>query len=203
MVILSCHQIFLLFLIFIYIILNLLGKDGVSDYKKIEMGKSEQLSSVLHMVEAFALVMLCTYRLTSRRLSVLILKEVKCLLKLLNCSECPPVIDIMDQYCPQVIEKCLPLLPPAERTAIQSVPHVDLQWLADRNSSVWTAGLFEDGSVKNSSTYNFTVTDPWSVCYFGFLERDRILSLCPIMTVHSWPIVFTRLNALYSVVDPT
>lgn len=147
--------------------------------------------------------MLCTYRLTTRRLSVLILKEVKSLLKTLNCSEHPPVIDIVDQYCPQVIEKCLPLLPPAEKTAVQGVGTIDLQWLADRSSSVWTAGLFEDGSIKNAANYNFTVVDPWSVCYFGFLERDRLFSLCTLMAMHSWPIVYTRLNALYSVVDPT
>lgn len=171
--------------------------------KRTDIGKSEPLSSVLHLVEALALVMLCNYRLSTRRLSVFILKEVKCLLKLLNCSENPPVIDVMDQCCVQVIEKCLPLLPPTEKTAIQAAGNIDLQWLADRNSSVWTAGLFEDGIVKNSANYNFSVVDPWSVCYFGFLERDRLLSLCPIMTMHSWPIVFTRLNALYSVVDPT
>lgn len=171
--------------------------------RKVEVGKSESLASVLHLVEALALVMLSTYRLSTRRLSVLILKEVKCLLKLLNCSDYPAVIDIMDQYCPQVVEKCLHLLPPAEKTAVQSVANIDLQWIADRNSSTWTAGLFEDGSVKNVATYNFSVVDPWSVCYFGFLERDRILSACPIATMHSWPIVFTRLNALYSVVDPT
>ncbi|KAG5899998.1 hypothetical protein JTB14_009085 [Gonioctena quinquepunctata] len=171
--------------------------------KRTDVVKSEPLSSVLHLVEALALVMLCTYRLTTRRLSVLILKEVKSLLKVLNCSEHPPVIDVMDQYCSQVVEKCIPLLPPTEKTAIQAVANIDLQWLADRNSSVWTAGLFEDGSVKNAANYNFHVVDPWSVCYFGFLERDIILSMCPLMTMHSWPIVFTRLNALYSVVDPT
>lgn len=171
--------------------------------RKTELGKSESLSSVLHLVEALALVMLSTYRLSTRRLSVLILKEVKCLLKILNCSDHPSVIDIIDQYCPQVVEKCLLLLPPTEKTAIQSVANIDLQWIVDRNSSIWTAGLFEDGSVKNSATYNFSVVDPWSVCYFGFLERDRILSACPVATMHSWPIVFTRLNALYSVVDPT
>ncbi|XP_057665202.1 protein furry isoform X1 [Diorhabda carinulata] len=174
--------------------------------KRTDTSKSEPLASVLHYVEALALVMLCTYRLSTRRLSVMILKEVKSLLKVLNCSENPPVIDIMDQYCPQVVEKCLPLLPPAEKTAIQAVGligAVDLQWLADRSSSVWTVGLFEDGSVKNAANYNFSVTDPWSICYFGFLETDRLLSSCTLMAMHSWPIVFTRLNALYSVVDPT
>ncbi|XP_066250595.1 protein furry isoform X1 [Euwallacea similis] len=167
--------------------------------KKTEAsGKSEPLSSVLHLVEALAVVVLCNYRLTSRRLSVLILKEVKGLLKLLMCSNNVPVIDVLDQNCSCVLERCLPLLPLAEKAAIQAVASVDFQWLSDRNSSAWTIGLVEEGSNKG-----FNVVDPWSLCLFGFLEKDKILSLCPVMTMHSWPIVFTRLNALYSVVDPT
>lgn len=147
--------------------------------------------------------MLCSYRLTTRRISVLILKEVKCLLKILNCSENPAVIDVIDQCFPQVIEKCLPLLPASEKTAIQAVANVDFQWLAERSSSTWQVGLSEDGSIKNGATYNFTANDPWSVCLFGFLERDKVLSQCPIMIMHTWPTVYNRLNALYSVVDPT
>lgn len=181
-------------------------KSGPADpnlSKRTDTCKSESLSSVLHLVEALALVMLCTYRLTTRRLSVMILKEVKSLLKILNCSEFPPVIDIMDQCCYQVVEKAIHLLPPTEKSAIQAVPNIDLQWLSDRNSSAWTAGLFEDGSIKNTTNYNFSVVDAWSISLFGFLERNRILSSCPQVTVHSWSIVFSRLNALYSVVDPT
>ncbi|KAL1517075.1 hypothetical protein ABEB36_000886 [Hypothenemus hampei] len=166
--------------------------------KKNDMGKSEPLSSVLHLVEALAVVMLCNYRSTSRRLSVLILKEVKSLLKILCCSDNNPVIDVLDQNCFTVLERCLPLLPAAEKTVIQAVTNIDFQWLADRNTSTWTVGLIEEGSNKN-----FNVEDPWSFCLFGFLEKDKILSLCPMMIMHSWPIVFSRLNALYSVVDPT
>jgi len=71
--------------------------------------------------------------------------------------------------------------------------------IVDRNSSAWT--MVEESTNKNQ--YSFNVVDLWSSCLFGFLEKDKILSLCPMMTMHSWPIVFTRLNALYSVVDPT
>ncbi|XP_050300806.1 protein furry isoform X2 [Anthonomus grandis grandis] len=171
--------------------------------KKTDIGKSEPLSSVLHLVEAFAVVMLCNYRLTSRRLCVLILKEVKSLLKLLGCSENVPVIDVLDQNCASILERCLPLVSPADKAAIQTATNIDFQWLADRNSSTWTMGLIEEGSNKNQIPYTFNVIDPWSVCLFGFLEKDKLLSLCPIMTLHSWPIVYTRLNALFSVVDPT
>lgn len=171
--------------------------------KRTDTPKSEPVSSVLHLVEALALVMLCNYRVSSRRVSVLILKEVKCLLKLLNCSEEPPVIDVIDPCCAQAVEKCLSLLPAVEKTALQGISNVDLQWLADRNSCIWTAGLHEDGSLKPGSGFSLNNADPWSICLFSFLEKDRILSLCPAVVSHSWPIVFTRLNTLFPVVDPT
>lgn len=172
--------------------------------KKPDSAKSEPLSSVLHLVEAYALVMLCNIRLSPRRLSVHILKDTKILLKTLNCSEDQPVIDVIDRCCPQVLEKCLPHLPATEKAAAQAVSSViDLQWLADRSACIWTAGLHEDGNLKNGSSFNLNSIDPWSICLFGFLERDRILSLCPTVVSHSWPVVFNRVNTLFPVIDPT
>lgn len=51
-----------------------------------------------------------------------------------------PVIDVIDACCPAVLEKCYPMLPPAEKAAAASTSNVDLQWIADRSSCVWTAG---------------------------------------------------------------
>ncbi|XP_025832530.1 protein furry homolog [Agrilus planipennis] len=192
-----------------------LGKDSGDLTKSVfrELGgtkkldttqKPEPLSSVLHLVEAYALVMLCNVRLSPRRLSVHILKDVKYLLKTLNCSDDQPIIDVIDRSCSQVIEKCFPHLPATEKAAAQSVANVDLQWLADRSACVWTAGLHEDGNaVKNTSGFNLTSADPWSICLFGFLEKDRILGVCHAAVTHSWPIVFTRVNTLFPVIDPT
>lgn len=178
-------------------------KSNTSLNKRSDNSKSEPMSSVLHLVEALALVMLCNYRATTKRLSVVILKEVKSLLKVSNCSPNQPVIDVIDRVCGKVVEKCLPLLPPTEKTAVLNASSIDLQWLVDRTTSAWNAGLAEDGTIKSGSTYTFNIIDPWSICLFGFLEKNKILSLCPSVTAHSWPLVFTRLNALYSVVDPT
>jgi len=50
------------------------------------------------------------------------------------------VIDVIDACCPAVLEKCYPMLPPAEKAAAASTSNVDLQWIADRSSCVWTAG---------------------------------------------------------------
>lgn len=49
------------------------------------------------------------------------------------------VIDLMERWCPAVLDICTPLLPAAEKTAMQSAT-LDMQWIADRTSSVWTAG---------------------------------------------------------------
>lgn len=51
-----------------------------------------------------------------------------------------PVIDVIDSCCPTVLEKCYHMLPPAEKAAAASTSNVDLQWIADRSSCVWTAG---------------------------------------------------------------
>lgn len=216
--------------------------------------KVEPVSNIFYLVEGFALVMLCNCRLYPRRLAVHILREIKLLLKTLgnyiicityamhynlvisyiHCiifSGAPeddqPVIDVIDACCPVVLEKCYPMLPPAEKAAAASTSNVDLQWIADRSSCVWTAGntsfatfsickshyirlyLFyvagfhDENSTKSSSSLNLNGADPWASCLFAFLEKDRVLTLCPNAVAHSWPIVFTRINSLFSVVDPT
>lgn len=130
--------------------------------------KVESVSNIFYLVEGFALVMLCNCRLYPRRLAVHILREVKLLLKTLGnlytshslqdvCTyilhtfvifsflggleDDQPVIDVIDACCPAVLEKCYPMLPPAEKAAAASTSNVDLQWIADRSSCVWTAGI--------------------------------------------------------------
>lgn len=61
------------------------------------------ISTTLSLVEGFALVMLCNYRPAPRRLAVHILKEIKCIMKLLSLPETEqPLIDVMDRCCPKV-----------------------------------------------------------------------------------------------------
>ncbi len=38
----------------------------------------------------------------------------------------------------QVLEKCLPMLPQAEKVAILNANVIDLQWITDRTSGIWT-----------------------------------------------------------------
>lgn len=61
------------------------------------------ISTTLHLVEGFALVMLCNYRPGPRKLAVHILKEAKMIMKYLGLPEIePPLIDVIDKCCPQV-----------------------------------------------------------------------------------------------------
>ncbi|BFF97919.1 protein furry [Drosophila madeirensis] len=183
------------------------------------------LATTLHFVEGFALVLLCNYRPYLRKLAAMILKEVKNLMRALGIPETePPLIDVMDRCVPPIVEKCLPLLPQTEKTAILNANCIDLQWIAERSSGVWLAGLTDDTSKSSTSTLNLSQAsstaasaaaiaaaastaqppfDPWATCLFGLLERQRILQQCPSAVAQAWPICFTRLNALYSVIDPT
>ena len=59
-----------------------------------------------------------------------------------------PVIDVIDACCPAVLEKYYYMLPPAEKAAAATTSNVDLQWIADRSSCVWTAGKFSYSIIR-------------------------------------------------------
>ncbi|GIX72811.1 protein furry [Caerostris extrusa] len=153
-----------------------------------EQNKIDHLCSVLHLVEAVALVMLCHCRLPPRRVAVHILKETKALLKILvpSCEE-DYVSEVIDQCCPLVAEKCLPLLPPAEKAALLSASHIDLQWLTERNSSAWTSGLHDttEGSNKLSSNLEISENSGLDPCYLDLNpandNRASLLRPAPVV----------------------
>ncbi|XP_046390276.1 protein furry [Ischnura elegans] len=174
---------------------------------------------VFHFVEGFALVMLCQCRPTPRRLVVPILREAKALVKITGCSsDEEAVIDVIDRCCPKLVESILSLLPPAEKTAALTAPCVDLQWLTERSSSIWTAGIQEEGQPKvagsgTSSSQMDVNSDPWFACLMGFLVSRGVgvlptgvgglLWQCPSAVSYSWPVAFSRLHSLFTVVDPS
>lgn len=170
------------------------------------------LSTTLHFVEGFALVLLCNCKPFLRKSAANILKEVKNLMKALNIATTePPLIDVIDKCCPYVLEKCLPHLPQTEKTAILNANCIDLQWIADRTSSVWLGSSDSDSS--KSSTINLNTSsavqssqtqfDAWATCLFGFVEKNNLLQACPSAISQAWPILYLRVTALYAVIDPT
>ncbi|XP_065087337.1 protein furry isoform X3 [Ochlerotatus camptorhynchus] len=172
-------------------------------------GHEVPLATTMHMVEGLALVMLCNCRPAPRKFAVSILKEVKILMKALGIVENePPLIDVIDRCCPQVLEKCLHMLPQADRTAMLNANVIDLQWIVDRNSGVWTVGHIEDSAKASTLTLCHSQSsgqtyDPWSVCLFGFMERQHVLQHCPTAVAQAWPICYQRVTSLFNVIDPT
>jgi len=163
-------------------------------------------TKVLHNAEGLALAMLCHIRLSPRRVTVNILKEVKLLFRLTsaNRSSDMAVIDVMDRCTREVLDQNFGLIPPADRAAAAAQTIIDLQWLADRNTQQWTAGFHDDGTTRSGSgsTQHLFGNDPWSACILAFLEDSRLPSKCPTSILHTWPIVHTRLTQLFSTVDP-
>ncbi|XP_049542885.1 protein furry isoform X2 [Anopheles darlingi] len=173
-------------------------------------GHEQPLATTMQMVEGLALVMLCNCRSQPRKFAVSILKEVKMLKKLLGIPETePPLIDVIDRCCPQALEKCLHMLPQTDRTAMLNANVIDLQWIVDRNSGVWTTGHVEESTKASTLTLCLSQSalgqayDPWSVCLFGFMERTRVLQHCPSVVAQAWPICYQRVTSLFNVIDPT
>ncbi|XP_064103219.1 protein furry-like isoform X6 [Macrobrachium nipponense] len=178
---------------------------GVGDLHHLHLHQRGDHSDVLHLAEGFALVLLCSCRQAPRRVAVAILREVKLLAKALG-EDSPisePVIDVMDRWCGRIVESVMSLLPPGERSAVTATTNIDLQWLADRSSSVWTGGFIEDSSIKSGSVQHLACEDVWALVLCGFVLHGRVFSSCPQAISHAWPIVYTRANSLYSIVDPT
>lgn len=74
----------------------------------------------------------------------MIMKEMKNLSRALGVPESEPhLIDVIDKYCPQVLDKCLPMLPQVDRMAILNANVIDLQWIADRSGGIWNTGSVE------------------------------------------------------------
>ncbi|XP_041986547.1 protein furry isoform X3 [Aricia agestis] len=167
--------------------------------------KPEPLASVIRGAEALGLVMLCQSKAYPRRLAVHILRETKCLLEKLQLTrDEPALIDAADAHVPHFTEKCLPILPPAEKQAVLAAGQPDLVWVAERSHAVWTAGLQHDEtSTKNSWSGSSTNgADPWEIVLFGLLEKSRVPAKCPATVLQAWPILHARIHALYTIIEP-
>jgi len=46
-------------------------------------------------------------------------------------------------------------------------------------------------------------SDPWGTILFGILSQNILMKQCPSVAVQSWPLVFSRVHNLFTVIDPT
>ncbi|KAL0994847.1 hypothetical protein UPYG_G00128010 [Umbra pygmaea] len=158
--------------------------------------------SVLHAVEGLALLLLCSCQVSTRKLAVSVLREIRMLFNTIGHPEDDdkPMIEVMDQLSPAVMESFVHVAV-SDSSTLPLSHHVDLQYLVE-----WSARLVSSAyDVKSPShvwIYAQCVKDPWVLCLHSFLHQDHLPKLCPTALSYAWPYAFTRLQLLLPLVDP-
>ncbi|NXA51690.1 FRY protein, partial [Nothocercus julius] len=159
-------------------------------------------SNVLHAVEGFALVLLCSFQVATRKLAVLILREIRALFLALGQAEDDdrPMIDVMDQLSSSILESFIHVAV-SDSTAIPLTHNVDLQWLVEWNA-VLVNSHYDVKSPSHVWIFAQSVKDPWVLCLFSFLRQENLPKHCPTALSYAWPYAFTRLQLIMPLVDP-
>uniref|UniRef100_A0A8C7L5H4 FRY microtubule binding protein n=1 Tax=Oncorhynchus kisutch TaxID=8019 RepID=A0A8C7L5H4_ONCKI len=156
--------------------------------------------SVLHAVEGLALLLLCSCQTSTRKLAVSVLREIRILFNTIGHDDDKPMIEVMDQLSPAVMDSFVHVAV-SDSSTLPLSHHVDLQWLVE-----WTARLVSSAyDVKSPShvwIYAQCVKDPWVLCLHSFLRQEHLPKLCPTALSYAWPYAFTRLQLLLPLVDP-
>ncbi|XP_018100157.1 FRY microtubule binding protein L homeolog isoform X3 [Xenopus laevis] len=159
-------------------------------------------SNVLHAVEGFALLLLCSFQMATRKVAVLILKEVRALFLALGQAEedDKPMVDVLDQLSPSILESFLHVAV-SDSATLPFNHNVDLQWLVEWNA-VLVNSHYDVRSPSHVWIFAQSVKDPWVLCLFTFLRQENLPKHCPTALSYAWPYAFTRLQLLMPLVDP-
>uniref|UniRef100_A0A8C3D2N7 FRY microtubule binding protein n=1 Tax=Cairina moschata TaxID=8855 RepID=A0A8C3D2N7_CAIMO len=141
-------------------------------------------SNVLHAVEGFALVLLCSFQVATRKLAVLILREIRALFLALVTLSVNLSISLSNS-----------------KTTIPLTHSVDLQWLVEWNA-VLVNSHYDVKSPSHVWIFAQSVKDPWVLCLFSFLRQENLPKHCPTALSYAWPYAFTRLQLIMPLVDP-
>ncbi|KFO94198.1 Protein furry homolog-like, partial [Buceros rhinoceros silvestris] len=161
-------------------------------------------SSVFHVVEGFALVILCSTRPATRRLAVSVLREIRALFMLLEISKSDDelAIDVMDRLSATILESFIHLTGADQTTLLYCPSSIDLQTLADWNSSPIS---HQFDVVSPSHIWIFAhVTqgqDPWIISLSSFMRQENLPKHCPTAVSYAWTFAYTRLQLLSPQVD--
>uniref|UniRef100_A0A8B9IYP0 FRY like transcription coactivator n=1 Tax=Amazona collaria TaxID=241587 RepID=A0A8B9IYP0_9PSIT len=159
-------------------------------------------SSVFHVVEGFALVILCSTRPATRRLAVSVLREIRALFIVLEISKSDDelAIDVMDRLSATILESFIHLT--GADQFLPSTISVDLQTLADWNSSPIS---HQFDVISPSHIWIFAhVTqgqDPWIISLSSFMKQENLPKHCPTAVSYAWTFAYTRLQLLSPQVD--
>uniref|UniRef100_A0A452VB32 FRY microtubule binding protein n=1 Tax=Ursus maritimus TaxID=29073 RepID=A0A452VB32_URSMA len=158
--------------------------------------------SVLHAVEGFALVLLCSFQVATRKLSVLILKEIRALFAALGQPEVRILLlDFLIHFF-LLKFRSKPVNNALLFCATLPLTHtVDLQWLVEWNA-VLVNSHYDVKSPSHVWIFAQSVKDPWVLCLFSFLRQENLPKHCPTALSYAWPYAFTRLQSIMPLVDP-
>ncbi|XP_068172706.1 protein furry homolog isoform X2 [Antennarius striatus] len=159
-------------------------------------------STVLHAVEGLALVLLCSCQLSTRRLAIAILKEIRSLFMTVRQSEDDDksMIEIMDQLSPAILESFVNVVV-SDAATLPAGHHVDLQWLVEWNALLVNSH-YDIRSPSHAWIFAQSVKDPWVLCVYSLLRQDNLPKYCPTALSYAWPYAFTRMQTLLPLVDP-
>ncbi|XP_042638065.1 protein furry homolog-like [Orycteropus afer afer] len=175
--------------------------DGASHPPPLE---KSLYSSVFHVVEGFALVILCSSRPATRRLAVSVLREIRTLFALLEIPKGDDelAIDVMDRLSPSVLESFIHLTGADQTTLLYCPSSIDLQTLAEWNSSPIS---HQFDVISPSHIWIFAhVTqgqDPWIISLSSFLKQENLPKHCSTAVSYAWMFAYTRLQLLSPQVD--
>ncbi|NXG26809.1 FRYL protein, partial [Dromaius novaehollandiae] len=161
-------------------------------------------SSVFHVVEGFALVILCSTRPATRRLAVSVLREIRALFTLLEISKSDDdlAIDVMDRLSASILESFIHLTGADQTTLLYCPSSIDLQTLADWSSSPIS---HQFDVISPSHIWIFAhVTqgqDPWIISLSSFMKQENLPKHCPTAVSYAWTFAYTRLQLLSPQVD--
>ncbi|XP_041580241.1 protein furry homolog-like isoform X2 [Vulpes lagopus] len=161
-------------------------------------------SNVFHVVEGFALVILCSSRPATRRLAVSVLREIRALFALLEIPKGDDelAIDVMDRLSPSILESFIHLTGADQTTLLYCPSSIDLQTLAEWNSSPIS---HQFDVISPSHIWIFAhVTqgqDPWIISLSSFLKQENLPKHCCTAVSYAWMFAYTRLQSLSPQVD--
>uniref|UniRef100_A0A452R0R8 FRY like transcription coactivator n=1 Tax=Ursus americanus TaxID=9643 RepID=A0A452R0R8_URSAM len=161
-------------------------------------------SNVFHVVEGFALVILCSSRPATRRLAVSVLREIRALFALLEIPKGDDelAIDVMDRLSPSILESFIHLTGADQTTLLYCPSSIDLQTLAEWNSSPIS---HQFDVISPSHIWIFAhVTqgqDPWIISLSSFLKQENLPKHCCTAVSYAWMFAYTRLQLLSPQVD--
>ncbi|GAB5570835.1 protein furry homolog-like isoform X4 [Prionailurus iriomotensis] len=160
-------------------------------------------SNVFHVVEGFALVILCSSRPATRRLAVSVLREIRALFALLEIPKGDDelAIDVMDRLSPSILESFIHLTGADQTTLLYCPSSIDLQTLAEWNSSP-ISHQFDVISPSHIWVFAHVTQgqDPWIISLSSFLKQENLPKHCCTAVSYAWisPINAKKVNTTTS-----